>query len=116
MQADNPPVADLRAKLRPGTRAAYARADPKVAAVSREQAAFHLGVGHSTLETLAARDEGPSCFRVGDLVRYPIDELEVWKRGNDARQAHTERNDEVSGSASQHSALWGWLPCPCTQE
>jgi len=31
--------------------------------------------------------------RVGNLVRYPIDELEAWKRANDARQPRTQGND-----------------------
>jgi excisionase family DNA binding protein len=116
MQADKPPDAYSSKKLRPATSAASARANLKAGAISREQAAVHLGVGYSTLEKLAARGEGPLCFRVGDLVRYLLDELEAWKRANDARQAHTQRDDGVSGTASQHSGLWGWLPSPCTQE
>jgi excisionase family DNA binding protein len=116
MQADNPPVAHPRRKLRPATRTAYARANLEAGAISREQAAVHLGVGCSTLEKLAACGEGPFCFRVGNLVRYPVSELEAWKRANDARQAHTQQNDGVSGTASQHSGLWGWPPSPCTQE
>jgi excisionase family DNA binding protein len=114
MQADNPPVAHLHRKPRPATRA-HPRADPKAGAISREQAAVQLGVTCSTLEKLAARGEGPFCFRVGDLVRYPVDELEAWKRANDARQVHTQRNDAASGIPSQRSGLWGWLPSPCTQ-
>ena len=116
MQIENPPVAHPRKKVRPAKRAVYARADLKAGALSREQAAVHLGVGASTLEELAARGEGPFCLRVGDLVRYPVDELEAWKRSNDARQAHTQRNDVASGIASQQSGLWGWLRDPCTQE
>jgi excisionase family DNA binding protein len=81
-----PPVTRLRKKLRPAKRAAQARADHKAGAISREQAAVYLGVGYSTLEKLAARGEGPFCFKVGNLVRYPVDELEAWKRANDARQ------------------------------
>jgi excisionase family DNA binding protein len=116
MYADNPLVAHPRKKLRPATRAAYARANLKAGAISREQAAVHLGVGYSTLEKLAARGDGPFCFRVGNLVRYPVDELEAWKRANDARQVHTQRNEGVSRIASQQSGLWGWLPYPRTQE
>jgi excisionase family DNA binding protein len=86
-QADTePPVTRLRKKLRPAKRAAQARANHKAGAISREQAAVYLGVGYSTLEKLAARGEGPFCFKVGNLVRYPVDELEAWKRANDARQ------------------------------
>jgi excisionase family DNA binding protein len=93
-QADTePPVAHLHKKLRPAKRAAQARASHKAGAISREQAAVYLGVGYSTLEKLAARGEGPFCFRVGNLVRYPVDELEAWKRANDARQPPTEGND-----------------------
>jgi excisionase family DNA binding protein len=109
MQADDPQVAHPRA-----TRAAYARADTKAGAVTREQAAIHLGVSCSTPEKLASRGEGPFCFRVGNLVRYPLDELEAWKRANDARQVHTQRNDAASGTPSQQSGLWGWLPSPCS--
>jgi excisionase family DNA binding protein len=116
MQANNRPSAHLRGKLRPATRAAYARADARAGAISREQAAVQLGVANSTLEKLAARGEGPFCFRVGDLVRYPVDELEAWKRANDARRVHTQKNEAASGIASQRSGLWGWLPSPCTQE
>jgi excisionase family DNA binding protein len=116
MQADNPPSAHLYRKPRPATRAAYARADPKAGAISRKQAAVRLGVAYSTLEKLAARGEGPFCFCVGDLVRYPVDKLEAWKRANDARQVHTQRNDGASGIACQQSGLWGWLPSQCTQE
>jgi excisionase family DNA binding protein len=115
MQADNPP-AHLHRKLRPAARAAYTRGDPRAGAISREQAAVHLGVDYSTLEKLAAHGEGPFCFRIGNLIRYPVDELEAWKRANDARQAHTQRNDVASGIASQQSGLWGWLRYPCTQE
>jgi excisionase family DNA binding protein len=87
LQADTkPPVAHLHKKLRPAKRAAQARANHKAGAISREQAAVYLGVGYSTLEKLAARGEGPFCFKVGNLVRYPVDELEAWKRANDARQ------------------------------
>jgi excisionase family DNA binding protein len=81
-----PPTAPLRKKPRPAERAAQARANNRAGAISREQAAVYLGVGYSTLEKLAARGEGPFCFRVGNLVRYPVAELEVWKRANDARQ------------------------------
>ena len=38
------------------------------------------------MEKLAARGEGPFCFRVGNLVRYPVDALEAWRLANDARQ------------------------------
>ena len=94
-QADTePPVAHLHKKLRPAKRAAQARANHKAGAISREQASVYLGVGYSTLEKLAARGEGPFCFRVGNLVRYPVDELEAWKRANDARQPPPEGNDE----------------------
>jgi excisionase family DNA binding protein len=105
MQADNPPDAYPSRTLRPAMRAASARANLKAGAISREQAAVYLGVGYSTFEKLAARGEGPFCFRVGDLVRYPVDELDAWKRANDARQVHTQRNEGVSGIASQHSGL-----------
>ena len=44
VQADNPPVSHPRRKLRPATRAAYARANLEAGAISREQAAVHLGV------------------------------------------------------------------------
>jgi excisionase family DNA binding protein len=84
--ATKPPVGHLRKRLRPAKRAAQARANNKAGAISREQAAVYLGVGYSTLEKLAARGEGPFCFKVGNLVRYPVDELEAWKRANDARQ------------------------------
>jgi excisionase family DNA binding protein len=94
LQADTkPPVAHLHKKLPPAKRAAQARANHKAGAISREQAAVYLGVGYSTLEKLAARGEGPFCFRVGNLVRYPVDELEAWKRANDARQPPTQGND-----------------------
>jgi excisionase family DNA binding protein len=111
MQADNPPVARLHRKPHAATRA-HPRAAPKAGAISRKQAATQLGVAASTLEKLAARGEGPFCFRVGDLVRYPVDELEAWKRANDARQAHTQRDDAASGIARQQSGLWGRLPSP----
>jgi excisionase family DNA binding protein len=93
--ASKPPVSRLRnrgtihrngKRLRPAKRAAQARANHKAGAISREQAAVYLGVGYSTLEKLAARGEGPFCFKVGNLVRYPVEELEPWKRANDARQ------------------------------
>jgi excisionase family DNA binding protein len=94
LQADTkPPVTHLHKKLRPAKRAAQARANHKAGAISREQAAVYLGVGYSTLEKLAARGEGPFCFRVGNLVRYPADELEAWKRANDARQQPNQGND-----------------------
>jgi excisionase family DNA binding protein len=94
LQADTkPPVTHLHKKLRPAKRAAQARANHKAGALSREQAAVYLGVGYSTLEKLAARGEGPFCFRVGNLVRYPVDELEAWKRANDARQQPNQGND-----------------------
>lgn len=90
MDADTtPPTASLRKKPRPAERAAQARANNRAGAISREQAAVYLGVGYSTLEKLAARGEGPFCFRVGTLVRYPVDALEAWKLANDARQAPT---------------------------
>jgi excisionase family DNA binding protein len=93
-QADTkPPVTHLRKKLRPAKRAAQARANHKAGAISRERASVYLGVGYSTLEKLAARGEGPFCFRVGNLVRYPLDELEAWKRANDARKPTTQGND-----------------------
>jgi excisionase family DNA binding protein len=93
-QADiEPPVAHFHKKPRPATRAAHARANHKAGAISREQASVYLGVGYSTLEKLAARGEGPFCFRVGNVVRYPVDELEAWKRANDARQPPTQGND-----------------------
>jgi excisionase family DNA binding protein len=92
--ATKPPVGHLRKRLRPAKRAAQARANHKAGAISREEAAVYLGVGYSTLEKLAARGEGPFCFRVGNLVRYPVDELEAWKRANDARQPPTKGNDE----------------------
>jgi excisionase family DNA binding protein len=78
--ATKPPVGHLRKRLRPAKRAAQARANHKAGAISREQAAVYLGVGYSTLEKLAARGEVPFCFRIGNLVRYPIDESEAWKR------------------------------------
>jgi excisionase family DNA binding protein len=80
-------------KPRPAKRAAQARANHHAGAISREQAAVYLGVGYSTLEKLAARGEGPFCFRVGNLVRYPVDELEAWKQANDARRPPTQGND-----------------------
>jgi excisionase family DNA binding protein len=76
----------IHVKPRADKRAAQARANHKAGAVSREQAAGHLGVGYSTLEKMAARGEGPFCFRVGSVIRYPVDELEAWKRANYARQ------------------------------
>jgi excisionase family DNA binding protein len=91
--ATKPPVGHLRKRLRPAKRAAQARANHKAGAISREQAAIYLGVGYSTLEKLAARGEGPFCFRVGNLVRYPLAELEAWKRANDARQPPIQEND-----------------------
>jgi hypothetical protein len=45
-------------KARPAERAAEARANRKVGAISREEAAVHLGVGYSTLEKMAARGGG----------------------------------------------------------
>jgi len=30
---------------------------------------------------------------VGNLVRYPVDELEAWKRANDARLPPIQRSD-----------------------
>jgi excisionase family DNA binding protein len=93
-QADTePPVAHLHKRRGPARRAAQARANHKAGAISREQASVYLGVGYSTLEKLAARGEGPFCFRVGNLVRYPVDELEEWKRANDARKQTTQGND-----------------------
>jgi excisionase family DNA binding protein len=80
-------------KARPAERAAEARANRKAGAISREEAAIYLGVGYSTLEKLAARGEGPFCFRVGSVIRYPVDELEAWKRANDARQSPAQGND-----------------------
>ncbi len=65
-----PTVIPLRKKPRPAERAAQARANKS----------------YSMLEKLAARGEGPFCFRVGNLVRYPVDALEVWRLANDARQ------------------------------
>ena len=94
MQADTKPsVAHLHKRLRAAKSAAQARANHKAGAISREQAAVYLGVGYSTLEKLAARGEGPFCFRVGNLVRYPVDGLEAWKRANDARLPPIQGND-----------------------
>jgi excisionase family DNA binding protein len=93
-QADtDSPFAHPHRKQGPARRAAKARANHKAGAISREQASVYLGVGYSTLEKLAARGEGPFCFRVGNLVRYPVDELEAWKRANDARKQATQGND-----------------------
>jgi excisionase family DNA binding protein len=76
----------------PDKRAAQARAN-KAGAISREQAAVYWGVGYSTLEKKAARGEGPFCFRTGSLVRYPVAELEAWKRANDARQPSNQEGE-----------------------
>jgi hypothetical protein len=78
LDADTKPtIIPLRKKPRPAERTAQTRANNRAGAISREQAA-----GYSTLEKLAARGEGPFCFRVGN----PVDALEAWTLANDARQ------------------------------
>jgi hypothetical protein len=49
-------------------------------------AAKALSLGLRTLARLRERGEGPRYIRIGKAVRYPIDDLKVW-RGNAEAQS-----------------------------
>jgi len=50
-------------------------------------AAEALSLGLRTLARLRERGEGPRFIRIGRAVRYPIDDLKVW-RGNSGAQVN----------------------------
>jgi excisionase family DNA binding protein len=73
LQADTkPPATGIQRSYAPPS-APPRRANRKSRrAISREEAATYLGVGYSTFEKMAARGEGPFCFRVGSVSqRHP---------------------------------------------
>jgi hypothetical protein len=45
------------------------------------QAAAHLGFGKSTLEIWRMKGEGPPFAKAGGRVKYRLDELDAWQRG-----------------------------------
>lgn len=51
------------------------------------QAAFYLGLATHTLEKMRYADKGPRFRKHGAFVRYHIDDLDAWSRGEttDAR-------------------------------
>lgn len=55
--------------------------------LTAKQAAFHLGLGYSTLKAMRASGRGPVCRLHGRTWRYHIDDIEAWsnarRRGGD---------------------------------
>lgn len=49
--------------------------------LNTKQAAHHLGLSPRTLELMRRRRKGPPFRRHGGGVRYHIDELDAWSRG-----------------------------------
>jgi len=45
------------------------------------QAAKHLGLGKSTLEIWRMKGDGPPFTKAGGRVKYRLDELDAWQRG-----------------------------------
>lgn len=56
--------------------------------LTSKQAAFHLGLSPRTLDAMRRTGKGPTFRRHGSLVRYHIDDLDDWSRGNGQDTAH----------------------------
>lgn len=54
--------------------------------LNTKQAAHHLGLSPRTLETMRRLRKGPPFRRHGGGVRYHIDELDAWSRGQGANR------------------------------
>lgn len=46
------------------------------------QAAFYVGLSSKTVEKMRRRGDGPRFRRHGRFVRYHIDDLDIWSRGD----------------------------------
>lgn len=45
------------------------------------QAAYYVGLSSKTVEKMRGRGDGPRFRRHGRFIRYHIDDLDVWSRG-----------------------------------
>lgn len=46
--------------------------------LTAKQAAFHLGLGYSTLKRMRQHGTGPRCRQHGRTWRYHVDDLDAW--------------------------------------
>ena len=53
--------------------------------LSTEQAAFYVGLSHRTLEKMRWSGTGPRFRKHGRYVRYHIDDLDGWSKGETLR-------------------------------
>lgn len=51
------------------------------------QAAFYIGLSQRTLEKMRIGGRGPNFRRHGRFIRYHIDDLDAWSRGEAGRSA-----------------------------
>ena len=54
--------------------------------LSTEQAAFYLGLSARKLQQMRAAGTGPSFRRHSRYVRYHIDDLDAWSRGEHGQE------------------------------
>lgn len=54
--------------------------------LSTEQAAFYLGLSARKLQQMRAAEAGPSFRRHSRYVRYHIDDLDSWSKGEGGRE------------------------------
>ena len=50
------------------------------------QAAYYVGLSSKTVEKMRGRGDGPRFRRHGRFIRYHIDDLDVWSRGETSNQ------------------------------
>jgi hypothetical protein len=56
--------------------------------LSTEQAAFYLGLSARKLQQMRAAPGGPRFRRHSRYVRYHIDDLDIWSRGDGGQGRH----------------------------
>lgn len=56
--------------------------------LNTEQAAFYLGLSARKMQQMRRAKSGPVFRRHSRYVRYHIDDLDAWSRGETARETH----------------------------
>lgn len=68
------------------------------------QAAFYIGLSQRTLEKMRIKAAGPKFRKHGRFVRYHIDELDEWSKGqSQASRSDKERAETGSADSGDRS-------------
>lgn len=64
--------------------------------LNTSQAAFYVGLSRRTLEKMRTHGGGPRFRRHGRYIRYHIEDLDLWSRGEAGNRASTTRQGDRS--------------------